>query len=188
VFEHLGNLKPEKGRYSRRGNMKRAFWMKGRIFQYAKYKAWNGRIITTRVNPSNTSRTCARCGAQVVRYAQGQPADGYTPGAPQVLCPECRLRGHADRNASLRIGQRLIARYQSQEKPHAPVLSRTAKRPAKAGGVVGSQDAKSLEQPSIAPASRHGASNGHGTAHKGKRRRMGTPSLSIPPQLPFPLE
>ena len=24
VFEHLGNLRPEKGKYSRRGNMKRA--------------------------------------------------------------------------------------------------------------------------------------------------------------------
>jgi putative transposase len=36
VFEHLGNLKPEKGKYSRRGNSKRAYWMKGRIFRYAK--------------------------------------------------------------------------------------------------------------------------------------------------------
>jgi transposase len=39
VFEHLGKLKPEKGKYSRRGNSKRAFWMKRRIFTYAKYKA-----------------------------------------------------------------------------------------------------------------------------------------------------
>jgi putative transposase len=188
VFEHLGNLKPTKGKYSRQGNRKRAFWMKGRIFQYATYKAWNERIITTRVNPRNTSRACACCGAQVVRYAQGEVAEGYTPGAPLVRCPACGMRGHADRNASLRIGQRLIARYPSQEKPHAPVLSRTAERPAKAGGVGGSQDAKSFEQPSIAPASRHGASNGHGTAHTGKRRRMGTSSLSIPPQLRLPRE
>src|SRR5690242_20290786 len=28
VFEHLGNLKPCKGKYSRRSNSKRAFWMK----------------------------------------------------------------------------------------------------------------------------------------------------------------
>ncbi len=34
VFEHLGNLKPERGKYSRRGNTKRAYWMKGRIFRY----------------------------------------------------------------------------------------------------------------------------------------------------------
>src|SRR5262249_47596044 len=54
VFEHLGKLRPEKGKYSRRGNSKRAFWMKGRIFQYAKYKAYNEGIITSRVNPRNT--------------------------------------------------------------------------------------------------------------------------------------
>ena len=41
VFEHLGNLKPTKGKYSKRGNEKRAYWMKGRIFRYAKYKAYN---------------------------------------------------------------------------------------------------------------------------------------------------
>jgi hypothetical protein len=49
VFEHLGKLRPEKGKYSRRGNSKRAFWMKGRIFNYAKYKAWNEGIITSRI-------------------------------------------------------------------------------------------------------------------------------------------
>jgi len=169
VFEHLGTLKPTKGKYSRRGNRKRAFWMKGRIFQYAKYKAWNERIITTRVNPRNTSRVCARCGAQVMRYAQGEVAEGYTPGAPLVLCPACGMRGHADRNASLRIGQRLIARYPSQEKPHAPLPPRETERELKDSGVVGSQDAKSFEQPSIAPASRHGNSNGHGTGAPHRR-------------------
>jgi hypothetical protein len=42
--------------------------MKGRIFAYAKYKAWNEQIITSRVNPRNTSRECARCHALVARY------------------------------------------------------------------------------------------------------------------------
>src|SRR5712692_3426391 len=77
VFEHLGNLKPEKGKYSHRGNSKRAFWMKGRIFSYAKYKAWTEQIITSRVNPHNTSRECARCHSLIVRYAQGQSVEGY---------------------------------------------------------------------------------------------------------------
>ena len=71
VFEHLGNLKPEKGKYSHRGNSKRAFWMKGRIFTYAKYKAWNQGIITSRVNPRNTSRECARCQGLAAGYAAG---------------------------------------------------------------------------------------------------------------------
>jgi putative transposase len=135
VFEHLGHLKPEKGRYSHRGNQKRAFWMKGRIF---------------------------------------------------------RMRGHADRDASLKIGQRLMARYHKtpkqekpEEKPHAPLPR--VERSAKAEGVLGAQDARGKKPPSMASTG-HGTGNGHGTAQKGKRRRMGQPSLSIPPQLRLPRE
>jgi IS605 OrfB family transposase len=164
VFEHLGKLKPEKGMYSRRGNSKRAFWMKGRIFQYAKYKAWQEGIITSRVNPRNTSRECARCHALVIRYAAGHPVEGYTSGAPLVLCPTCGMQGHADRNASLVIGQRLITRYQppSQEKPPTPLAT---ERESKDLGVVLSQDAKRKQEPSIALA-RHGDDNEHGTAQE----------------------
>src|SRR5215467_646111 len=43
------------------------------------------------------------------------------------------------------------------------------------------------KQPTIASA-RHGTGNGHGTAHKGRRRRMGTASLSIPTTLRPPME
>ena len=161
VFEHLGNLKPSAGKYSHRGNSKRAYWMKGRIFSYAKYKAWNEGIITSRVNPRNTSRECACCQSLVARYAQGMPACGYTPGAPLVLCPECGMAGNADRNASLMIGSRLITRYQ-KEKPLASLL---AERVSKDIGVAVCQDAKSKEEPSTLPA-RHADSHEHGTAQE----------------------
>ena len=167
VFEHLGNLQPEKGKYSRRGNTKRAYWMKGRIFRYSKYKAWNASgIITSRVNPRNTSTHCHRCHAAVIRYNQGQPESGYTPGAALVVCPQCQMRGHADRNASLKIGQRLLERYAEpfKEKPHTVV--RRAGRVSKETGVALSQDAKSQKGPSISEA-RHGERNVHGTAHQG---------------------
>jgi transposase len=103
----------------------RAFPISGRMFQYAKYKAWNEGIITSRVNPRNTSRECARCHALVIRYAAGQPMEGYTTGAPLVLCPECGMKGHVDRNASLVIGQRLLTRYHDlqEEKPPTPLLA-----------------------------------------------------------------
>jgi putative transposase len=182
VFEHLGNLKPEKGKYSRRGNTKRAFWMKGRIFNFTKYKAWNRGIVTSRVNPRNTSRECHRCHGLIVRYAEGQPMSGYTPGTPLCLCPECQMRGNSDRNASLVIGSRLIERYErspSKEKPHA--LARRAEGVEKSTGVALSQDAKREEKPSISQA-RQGDGNAHGTA-PGARRRMGTPPPSIPTQL-----
>ena len=110
VFEHLGNLKPTKGRYSKRGNEKRAYWMKGRIFVYAKYKAWNEQIITSRVNPRNTSRECARCHGLVARSQEGQPAErglyaGCSSGSLSAVwdAGPCRSQCQsADRTASHR--------------------------------------------------------------------------------------
>src|SRR5260370_31445729 len=185
VFEHLGNLKPAKGKYSRRGNSKRAFWMKGRIFKYAKYKAYNAGILTSRVSPRNTSRECARCHGLVARYAEGQPAEGYTYGAPLVACAHCGMKGNSDRNASLVIGQRLVERYQkpSKEKPHTPLKAGRAEQSA--GGVI-SQDAKRVgSRPSPASA-RHGDHNEHGTAQE-TGMRMVAPVLDIACQLRFPI-
>ena len=178
VFEHLGNLKPQKGKYSHRGNSKRAFWMKGRIFSYAKYKAWNEGIITSRVNPRNTSRECARCHGLVARYEASMPAEGYTSGAPLVLCPRCGMAGNADRNASLVIGQRLSSRYQpsSQEKPPTPLL---AERVSKGTGVAVCQEAKSEEGPSILQA-RHADGNEHGTAQETAGMDGGSSVSDIP--------
>ncbi len=178
VFEHLGNLKPERGKYSKRGNTKRAFWMKGRIFQYTKYKAWNEGIITSRVNPRNTSRECARCHSLVIRYAQESPEEGYTVGTPLVVCSSCGMRGNADRNAAIVIGQRLITRH--QEKPHT-LPAQKARKDEKSSGEIICQDAKRDERPSISLTGR-ADHLGHGTAH-GRKRRMEAPSLSIPTQL-----
>ena len=185
VFEHLSHLKPEKGKYSRRGNRKRAFWMKGRIFTYAKYKAWNEGIITSRVNPRNTSRACARCHALVARYEAGQSAEGYTPGAPLVLCQECGMQGNADRNASLVIGQRLVKRYQNplQGKPPTPLR---VERAEKSAGVAVCQDAKCEEEPSLPPA-RHADRNEHGTAQD-VLFRMDEHISDIPHPLRLPFE
>ena len=141
VFEHLGNLKPTRGKYSKRSNEKRAYWMKGRIFNYAKYKAYHAGILTSRVSPRNTSRECACCGGMVARYAEGQPAEGYTYGAPLVYCAKCGMKGNSDRNASLMIGNRLYARFGIffQEKP--PTLPAT-ERAEQSAGVATLQDAK----------------------------------------------
>src|SRR5258708_3395065 len=54
VFDHLGNLKQAMGKYSRRGDSKRAFWMKLRNFQNAKYKTYTEGLLTTQINPPTT--------------------------------------------------------------------------------------------------------------------------------------
>src|SRR6266699_1033553 len=163
VFEHLGHFKPHKGKYSRRSNEKRSYWLRGKIYKYSKYKAWNEKILTCRVSPRNTSRECARCGSLIARYDAGKPAEGYTPGAPLVYCPQCHMRGNSDRNASLIIGKRLPARYQqtpSQEKPQAPLVT---ERPVKTGVVRRSQEARGNGRPSTNFA-RLGRANAQGTA------------------------
>jgi IS605 OrfB family transposase len=165
VFEHLAHFKPEKGKYSRRANSKRSYWLRGKIFKYVKYKAYNEGIVTSRVNPRNTSRDCARCGAPIARYDARHPAEGYTPGAPLAYCSNCQMRGNADRNASIVIGKRLLARYQKkQEKPQAPPVPKTLPvRPVKMGGVIRSQDAGRTRRPSTQCA-RHGVNDEQGTA------------------------
>ena len=114
VFEHLGNFKPQKGRYSARGNEKRSYWLRGKIFAYSKYKAWEYGIVTSRVNPANTSRLCCRCGFEVYRYGKEiDRANPYQPGAPNFLCqdPWCGARGSSDWSSAVNVGQKFFDRY-----------------------------------------------------------------------------
>ena len=169
VFEHLGNLKPEKGKYSKRGNSKRAFWMKGRIFKYAKYKAYNAGILTSRVNPRDTSRTCSKCGSPVSRYNEGEKPEGYQMGAKLSKCTVCARNDNADRNASLQIGNKFFARYGLifEEKPQTlPAMERVEQ----STGVVTLQDAKVPTVSQLALWDGHESNNGHGTAQNGNSR------------------
>ena len=57
AFEHLGNLRPCKGKYSKRSNQKRAYWLKSKIFNNVRHSAYaRYGILVTRVNPRNTSK------------------------------------------------------------------------------------------------------------------------------------
>jgi putative transposase len=171
VFEHLGNLKPEQGKYSKRGNSKRAFWMKGRIFTDAKYKAYNAGILTSRVSPRNTSRECARCGSLVARYAEGQDAQGYTSGAPLVFCATCGMKGNADRNASVMIGNRLFERFgiSFQEKPPTPPA---LEKEEQSSGGAALQEPKDEAVGHFSLSSGHESSTGHGTAQNSPSRMV----------------
>ncbi len=186
VFEHLGNLKPEKGKYSRRGNSKRAFWMKGRIFKYAKYKAYNAGIITTRVSPRNTSRKCSNCGSMVARYGEGQEPVGYQDGAPLFLCHDCGKAGNCDRNASLMIGNRLFERYEIFFPPEKPLASHSA-REVQASGVVALQEPNAQAVGRTSLCARHESRNGQGTAQNGHSSTL-EPVRVFTQQLLFPLE
>ena len=110
VFEHLDNFKPEKGKYSKRANSKRSYWLRGRIFHYTKYKAWEYGIVISRITPKNTSRLCAACGKEVARHGEKDKPEDYRPGAPLFTC-KCGKKGNADINANRNIAQKFFMRY-----------------------------------------------------------------------------
>ena len=91
---------------------------------------------------------------------------------------------NADRNASLVIGQRLVARYQksSKEKPPTPL---DAERVEQSTGVVISQDAQSAGTRPSNGSARHGDHNEHGTAQE-TGMRMVEPVSDIAYQLRLP--
>ncbi len=123
VFEHLGNFKPQKGKYSRRGNEKRSYWLRGKIYHFTQYKAYELGILTSRVSPKNTSRLCAYCQKVVARHNRNQKPKEYRPGAPMFTCPNGH-RGNADLNASNNIGLRLFARFNKQVSLKKPILKK----------------------------------------------------------------
>ena len=123
VFEHLGNFKPQKGKYSRRGNEKRTFWLRGKIYHYTQYKAYELGILTSRVSPRNTSRQCAYCLSEVARHNRNEEAKQYSPGAPLFTCPNGH-RGNADLNAANNIGLRLFARFNKEVSLKKPALKK----------------------------------------------------------------
>lgn len=179
VFEHLGNFKPTRGRYSKWANEKRSYWLRGRIFKYSRYKAWEYGIFTCRVIPRNTSRLCGGrvsrereeqatfpplCGGWVFRYQEGQVPLTYQSGAPLVLCPVCGKKGQADFNATQVIGYKFFARYLA-EKPQ-PDGSAIAVKAEDGGDLQDNFTQVKAVDGSGLPAqrSRHEVSTGLGTA------------------------
>jgi hypothetical protein len=138
------------------------------------------------VSPRNTSKECARCHGLIARYDAKHAPEGYTPGTPLAFCPHCGMKGNADRNASIVIGQRLLTRYQKhqkhhKEKPSTPLLL-AAERDEKSSGVTISHVADSVGGSSISHARRRRSGKGHGTAHE-ERAGMVAHLGSIPTQL-----
>jgi hypothetical protein len=84
-----------------------------------------------------------------------------------VYCETCGIKGNSDRNASLKIGNRLFERFGIffEEKP--PTLPAT-ERTEQSVGVVVLQEPKFQAVGQLSLWGGHENSNGHGTAQNGK--------------------
>ncbi len=116
AFEHLSNLTPTHGKYSRRSNLKRAYWLKSKIYLNVKRIAYQDyAILTTRVNPRNTSRLDP-WGNQVWRRDLFPTKEldylEYQPGADWVGTIN-GYQAHSGLNAARNVGMKAILRYKS---------------------------------------------------------------------------
>lgn len=116
VFEHLVSLKPCRGKYSRRSNQKRAYWLKSRVFNQVRDIAYTGYgILTTRVNPKNTSRLDpwgnelwrgSKFPSSLLDYLD------YQPGA-FLIANTSGYKAHSGLNAARNIGLKAIGRHRT---------------------------------------------------------------------------
>jgi IS605 OrfB family transposase len=125
AFEHLTNLKPCRGKYSRRSNQKRAYWLKSKVFQETNRIAYQDYgILTTRVNPRDTSRLDPwnnelyrinlHSGEVAIRMIHdGKLEPKYEPGADFVINPKNCYSAHSGLNAARNIGLKAILRHRT---------------------------------------------------------------------------
>ena len=116
VFEYLANLKPNASRYSRRSNQKRAYWLKSRLFNQVRDLAYRDYgILTTRVNPRNTSRLDP-WGNQLWRGHSFPELLldylDYQPGA-NLVANTSGYRASSGLNAARNIGLKAIGRHKT---------------------------------------------------------------------------
>lgn len=122
VFEYLDKLKPKRGKYSRRSNQKRAYWLKSAVYQETERKArQNENMLAARVNPRDTSNTEALEAVPVKRTSRMRVAefwasnpkiwDGlkYHPGSFAVTRDGKII--NSGLNACRRIALKFAARY-----------------------------------------------------------------------------
>ena len=96
AMENLKNLKPAKGKNSKKNNREIANWVRGKVIKYVLYKSnWEG-IKVKLVPAKNTSKTCHICGAV-----------GYRKGVI-FKCKSHNYVVNADFNASVNIGIRAM--------------------------------------------------------------------------------
>ncbi|CAB1130047.1 conserved protein of unknown function [Candidatus Hydrogenisulfobacillus filiaventi] len=94
VLEALNRM-PQAQRmgWTRRQNLRRSWWMRGRILSFTRAMAlWEG-ILVVRRDPAFTSKACPHCGAYGERFSRRTGGRGPRH---TFRCPACGWEGNAD--------------------------------------------------------------------------------------------
>ncbi|BAZ16515.1 hypothetical protein NIES4071_83920 [Calothrix sp. NIES-4071] len=113
VFENLKSLKAQRGKYSRRSNAKRSFWVAKKIQKRVEQKALNRHsIYTVRVNPAFTSITDSHGSGKCLRGSQVGSLNLYlwkdSGNGKLVKTPDNKILCSGE-NAARNIGLKYLA-------------------------------------------------------------------------------
>jgi IS605 OrfB family transposase len=94
VIEHLHKFQPFRGeKRSKKLNRKLTYWLKGKIEEQLRYKAFEHGILVKSVSPAFTSKICNKCGGFGERFSSGS----------LFRCFYCGYVANADFNASVNL-------------------------------------------------------------------------------------
>jgi len=94
IIEHLKKFQPRKDKKrSRKLNRKLTYWLKGKIEEQLRYKAFEHGILVKSVSPAYTSQMCHRCGSKGERFSHQS----------LFRCHNCGYEANADFNASVNL-------------------------------------------------------------------------------------
>lgn len=101
VFEALNRMPGTRRMgWTRRQNLRRSWWIRGKILEFVREMAlWEG-ILVVRRDPAFTSKACPRCGTYGERFSQR--AHGRGP-RHTFHCPACGWEGNADLVGALNL-------------------------------------------------------------------------------------
>jgi len=131
VFERLRKIRPKKGQSkSHRMNRRKANQIRGKIFEYSKYKAYIIGIVTIEVNPHGTSQYCSRCGHKGERFSYIGGKRVKCKWGKLFYCPHCGHVVNADFNASVNMHHSFYNEFHWERKKKPPKVAATTPCPA----------------------------------------------------------
>lgn len=94
VFEALSRMRnPKRTGWMKRQNLRRAYWMRGKLMRWVRHMAWHEGILTVTRDAQFTSQACPRCGHLGARFCEATHHHRYA----------CGWSGHADLVGALNL-------------------------------------------------------------------------------------
>ncbi len=112
VFEALSRMRaPKRGGFTRRQNLRRSYWMRGKIMLWTRHMALHEGILTVTRDAQFTSQACPRCGHLGARLCEA--SHHRRRGKDVFRCYACNWSGNADLVGALNLRKKWFGIFPS---------------------------------------------------------------------------